>query len=156
MGSIYGGHLVAKTLKEVEGITTVFSLSGGHIDRIYDGCLEYSLRIIDVRHEQAAAMMAHAWSLFGDHPGVCLVTAGPGFTNALTGIVNAALDHVPVVVISGMAPRRDWDRGALQGMNQAAMVQTVVKWSGVCHDIRRIPGPRPARSSVRPAPRGDR
>jgi acetolactate synthase I/II/III large subunit len=139
MGSIYGGHLVAKTLKEIEGITTVFSLSGGHIDRIYDGCLEYGLRIIDVRHEQAAAMMAHAWSIYGGHPGVCLVTAGPGFTNALTGIVNAGLDHVPMVVISGMAPRRDWDRGALQGMNQAAMVQTVVKWSGVCHDIRRIP-----------------
>ena len=84
-------------------------------------------------------MMAHAWSIYGGHPGVCLVTAGPGYTNALTGIVNASLDNVPLVVISGMAPRRDWDRGALQGMNQAAMVQTVVKWSGVCHDIKRIP-----------------
>jgi acetolactate synthase I/II/III large subunit len=139
MGAIYGGHLVAKYLREVEGVSTIFSLSGGHIDRIYDGFLEYDLKIVDVRHEQAAAMMAHAWSIYGNHPGVCLVTAGPGFTNALTGIVNAGLDHAPMVVISGMAPRRDWDRGALQGMNQAGMVQNIIKWSGVCHDIRRIP-----------------
>ena len=60
MGQIYGGHLVAKVLKEVEGVSTVFSLSGGHIDRIYDGFYEYGVRIVDVRHEQAAAMMAHA------------------------------------------------------------------------------------------------
>jgi len=139
MGTISGGHLVAKHLKEVEGVTTVFSLSGGHIDRIYDGCFEYGIRIIDVRHEQAAAMMAHAWSIYGGHAGVCLVTAGPGYTNALTGLVNAGLDNVPLVVISGMAPRRDWDRGALQEMNQAVMVRDVVKWSGVCHDIKRIP-----------------
>ncbi|HAR97752.1 MAG TPA: thiamine pyrophosphate-binding protein [Syntrophus sp. (in: bacteria)] len=139
MGMIYGGHLLAKYLRDVEGVKTVFSLAGGHIDRIYDGFLEYGVRIVDVRHEQAAAMMAHAWSIYGPHAGVCLVTAGPGYTNALTGLVNASLDNVPIVVISGMAPRRDWDRGALQGMNQAAMVQTLVKWSGVCHDIRRIP-----------------
>jgi acetolactate synthase-1/2/3 large subunit len=139
MGQIYGGHLVAKVLKEVEGVSTVFSLSGGHIDRIYDGFFEYGVRIVDVRHEQAAAMMAHAWSVFGDHPGVCLVTAGPGYTNALTGLVNAALDNVPLVLISGTAPVRDWDRGALQEMNQSAMVRSVVKWSGICHDIKRIP-----------------
>ena len=139
MGQIYGGHLVAKVLKEVEGVVTVFSLAGGHIDRIYDGFYEYGVRIVDVRHEQAAAMMAHAWSIFGEHPGVCLVTAGPGFTNALTGLVNAALDNVPLVLISGTAPVRDWDRGALQEMNQSAMVRSVVKWSGVCHDIKRIP-----------------
>ena len=66
MGQIYGGHLVAKVLKEVEGVSTVFSLSGGHIDRIYDGFFEYGIRIVDVRHEQAAAIMAHAWSVFGD------------------------------------------------------------------------------------------
>ena len=139
MGQIYGGHLVAKVLKEVEGVTTVFSLAGGHIDRIYDGFCEYGVRIVDVRHEQAAAMMAHAWSIFGDHPGVCLVTAGPGFTNALTGLVNAALDNVPLILISGTAPVRDWDRGALQEMNQSAMVRSVVKWSGICYDIKRIP-----------------
>jgi len=68
MGEIYGGHLVAKCLRQAEGVSTLFTLAGGHIDRIFDGCLEYGVRVIDVRHEQAAAMMAHAWSIFGDHP----------------------------------------------------------------------------------------
>ncbi|MBW2545055.1 MAG: hypothetical protein JRD43_06245, partial [Deltaproteobacteria bacterium] len=54
MSEIYGGHLVARHLKNVEEIDTIFSLVGGHIDKIYDGCLEHDLKIIDVRHEQAA------------------------------------------------------------------------------------------------------
>ena len=139
MGEIYGGHLVAKYLKEVEGVTTLFALTGGHIDRIFDGCLEYGVKIIDVRHEQAAAMMAHSWSIFRQQPGVCLVTAGPGFTNSLTGLVNAYLDNAPIVLLSGTAPVRDWEKGALQEMNQSDMVKSVVKWSGVCYDTKRIP-----------------
>ncbi len=139
MGEIYGGHLVAKYLKEVEGVTTIFALTGGHIDRIFDGCFEYGVKIIDVRHEQAAAMMAHSWSIFRQQPGVCLVTAGPGFTNSLTGLVNAYLDNAPIVLLSGTAPVRDWEKGALQEMNQSDMVKSVVKWSGVCYDTKRIP-----------------
>jgi acetolactate synthase-1/2/3 large subunit len=139
MGDIFGGHIAAKYLKEVEGIETVFSLPGGHIDRIYDGFLEYGVRIIDVRHEQAAAMMAHAWSIFTGQAGVCLVTAGPGFTNALTGVVNAFLENMPVVIISGIAPVKDWEKGALQDMDQMSMIRPVVKWTARCHDISRIP-----------------
>ncbi len=139
MSEIYGGHLVAKYLKEVEGVTTLFALTGGHIDRIFDGCMEYGLKIIDVRHEQAAAMMAHSWSIFRQQPGVCLVTAGPGFTNSLTGLVNAYLDNAPIVLLSGTAPVRDWGKGSLQEMNQSDMVKSVVKWSGVCYDTKRIP-----------------
>ncbi|MBW1898944.1 MAG: thiamine pyrophosphate-binding protein, partial [Deltaproteobacteria bacterium] len=101
MSEIYGGHLVAKYMKEVEKINTVFTLSGGHIENILDGFTEYNIRTIDVRHEQAAAMMAHAWSIYTETPGVCLVTAGPGFTNALTGIANAYLDNAPLIVLCG-------------------------------------------------------
>ena len=139
MAEIHGGHIVARYLKNVEGIDTVFSLSGGHIDRIYDGFLKYQVRVIDVRHEQAAAMMAHAWSIYTGQPGVCLVTAGPGFTNALTGLVNAYLENAPVVVLSGMAPIRDCGKGSLQEMNQADMIKSTVKWFGVCQNINRIP-----------------
>ncbi|MCK4794319.1 MAG: thiamine pyrophosphate-binding protein, partial [Desulfobacteraceae bacterium] len=139
MGEIYGGHLVAKYLKEVEGIATVFGLCGGHIDRILDGFLEYGVKMIDVRHEQAAVMMAQAWSIFRSQPGICLVTAGPGFTNSLTGLVNAYLDNAPVVLLSGTAPVRDWEKGALQDMKQSDMIKSVVKWSGVCYDAKRIP-----------------
>ena len=138
MAEIYGGHLVAKYLKEVEKVGTVFALSGGHIQQI-DGFTEYRIRAIDVRHEQAAAMMAHAWSIYTGEPGVCLVTAGPGFTNALTGLVNAYLDKAPLVVLCGRSPLRDDLKGALQEMNQVDMVKPVVKWYGTCYDAKRIP-----------------
>jgi acetolactate synthase-1/2/3 large subunit len=139
MSELYGGHIVAKYLKEIEGVGAVFSLSGGHIDRIYDGFHEFGVRLIDVRHEQAAAMMAHAWSIYSGNPGVCLVTAGPGFTNTLTGIVNAYQENAPVVVLSGTAPLRDRGLGALQEINQVDMIKSTVKWYGICQDVKRIP-----------------
>lgn len=139
MGEVHGGRIVAEYLKEVEGIDTVFALSGGHIAPIFDGCLDLGVRIIDVRHEQAAVMMAHSWSIFKGKPGVCLVTAGPGFTNSLTGVVNAFMENVPVVIISGMVAIRDLDKGALQDMDQQGMIKPVVKWAGRCHETKRIP-----------------
>jgi acetolactate synthase-1/2/3 large subunit len=139
MPAISGGHLVAKYLKEVENIDIVFTISGGHIESILDGLTEYRIRTVDVRHEQAAAMMAHAWSIYTNRPGVCLVTAGPGFTNSLTGIVNAYLDKAPLVVLCGRHPLRDDLKGALQEMNQIDMVKPATKWSATCFDTRRIP-----------------
>ena len=139
MAAIFGGHVVARYLRQIEGVDIVFALSGGHIDRIFDGMLEYGIRIIDVRHEQAAAMMAQAFSIYTGRPGVCLVTAGPGFTNALTGVANAFLDNIPMVLLTGTAPIRDWDKGALQEMNQADMIKPISKWAGRCHDPKRIP-----------------
>lgn len=139
MRKISGGHLVAKYMQEVEKVQTVFTLSGGHIENILDGFTEYGIKTIDVRHEQAAAMMAHAWSIYNNEPGVCLVTAGPGFTNALTGIANAHLDNAPLVVLGGRHPLRDDLTGALQEMNQVDMVKPITKWCATCFDVKRIP-----------------
>lgn len=139
MGKIHGGHLAAKYMKEIQQVRMVFTISGGHIENILDGLNIYGIRTIDVRHEQAAAMMAHAWSIYTGEPGVCLVTAGPGFTNALTGIVNAYLDNAPMVVLCGRHPLRDDLKGALQEMNQIDMVKPVTKWCATCYDIKRIP-----------------
>ncbi len=139
MSTINGGHLVAKYLKEAEDVTHIFTLSGGHIENILDGLTEYRIKAIDVRHEQAAAMMAHAWSVYTNKPGICLVTAGPGFTNSLTGIANAHLENVPLVVLCGRAPIREDLKGALQEMNQIDMVKPVTKWCATCYDIKRIP-----------------
>ena len=139
MSEIYGGHLAAKYMKEVEHVDMVFTISGGHIESILDGFTEYNIRTIDVRHEQAAAMMAHAWSIYKNEPGVCLVTAGPGFSNALTGIANAYLDNAPMVVLCGRHPLRDDLTGALQEMNQIDMVKPVTKWCATCYDTKRIP-----------------
>ena len=139
MSQIYGGHIAAKYMKEVERVETVFTLSGGHIENLLDGLNVYDISAIDVRHEQAAAMMAHAWSIYNNKPGVCLVTAGPGFTNALTGIANAFLDSAPLVVLCGRHPLRDDNTGALQEMNQIDVVKPITKWSATCYDIKRIP-----------------
>ncbi|MCD6585285.1 MAG: thiamine pyrophosphate-binding protein [Desulfobacteraceae bacterium] len=139
MAEIFGGHLVAKYLKEVEKVSTVFTISGGHIENILDGFTEYNIRTIDVRHEQAAAMMAHAWSIYKNEPGVCLVTAGPGFTNAITGIANAYLDNMPLVVLCGRHPMRDDQTGALQEMNQIDVVRPITKWCATCYETKRIP-----------------
>ena len=139
MANIKAGHLVARYLKEVEKTDIVFGISGGHIESILDGFTEYGIRTIDVRHEQAAAMMAHAWSVYTGRPGVCFLTAGPGFTNGLTGIVNAYLDNAPVIVLCGRHPLRDDLKGALQEMNQIDMVKPVTKWAATCYDAKRIP-----------------
>jgi len=137
--TITGGHLAAKYLKEIEAVSHVFTISGGHIENLLDGLNQYGITTIDVRHEQAAAMMAHAWSVYTNTPGVCLVTAGPGFTNALTGIANAHLENVPLVVLCGRHPLRDDLKGALQEMNQVDMVKPVTKWCATCYDVRRVP-----------------
>jgi acetolactate synthase-1/2/3 large subunit len=139
MAMINGGHLVGKYLKEVEKVEMVFGISGGHLESILDGFTEYKIRTIDVRHEQAAAMMAHAWFVYTGKPGVCFLTAGPGFTNGLTGIANAYLDNAPLVVLCGRSPLRDDLKGALQEMNQIEAVRPMTKWAATCYDIKRIP-----------------
>jgi len=139
MAMINGGHLVGKYLKEVEKVEMVFGISGGHLESILDSFTEYKIRTIDVRHEQAAAMMAHAWSVYTGKPGVCFLTAGPGFTNGLTGIANAYLDNAPLIVLCGRSPLRDDLKGALQEMNQIEAVRPMTKWAATCYDIKRIP-----------------
>ena len=139
MAKINGGHLAVKYLKEVENVDTVFGISGGHIESLLDGFTEYGVRTIDVRHEQAAVMAGEAWSIYTGQTGVCFLTAGPGFTNGLTGIVNAHLDNVPLVVLCGRHPLRDDLKGALQETNQIDMIKPVTKWAATCYDPRRIP-----------------
>ncbi len=139
MSGINGGHLAAKYLKEIEKVELVFGISGGHIESLLDGFTEYGIRTMDVRHEQAAVMAAHAWSVYAGQTGVCFLTAGPGFTNGLTGIANAYLENSPLVVLCGRHPLRDDLTGALQEMNQIDMVKPVTKWAATCYDTRRIP-----------------
>jgi len=100
MTEISGGHLVARALK-AEGVEAIFTLCGGHIIDIYDGCLDEGIRIIDVRHEQAAAHAADAWTRVTGKPGVAVVTAGLGTTDTVTGIANAFLAQTPMLVIGG-------------------------------------------------------
>ncbi len=137
MGMIHGGWLVAKTLKR-EGVEVVFTLSGGHIAGIYDGCVREGIRVVDTRHEQAAVHAAEGWAKSTRKPGVALLTAGPGVTDGVTGVANAYLAGSPVLVIGGAAPLSLWDRGALQEMNQVDLLRPITKWTRTVHETARL------------------
>jgi acetolactate synthase-1/2/3 large subunit len=134
---IHGGWLVAKILKR-EGVEVVFTLSGGHIAGIYDGCVREGIRVVDTRHEQAAVHAAEGWAKCTRKPGVALLTAGPGVTDGVTGVANAYLANSPVLVIGGAAPLGLWDRGALQEMNQIDLLRPITKWARTVHETARL------------------
>lgn len=138
MATVEGGALVAKTLREL-GVTEIFSLSGGHINPVYKACSEFGIRIIDTHHEQGASMAADAYGRVGRKPGVCLVTAGPGFTNTVTGIAGAYLANSPLMVISGRSGVEENDRLSLQEIDQQAMAAPITKWARTVFDTRRLP-----------------
>ena len=110
---VHGGMLIAKALKR-EGVEVVFTLSGGHIAAIYDGCVREGIRVMDTRHEQVAVHAAEGWAKVTRRPGVALLTAGPGVTDGVTGIANAYQNGSPVLIFGGAAPVEQVDRGALQ------------------------------------------
>src|SRR5438045_2830054 len=134
---IHGGWQVAKILKR-EGVEVVFTLSGGHIAGIYDGCIREGIGVIDTRHEQAAVHAAEGWTKCTRKPGVALLTAGPGVTDGVTGVANAYLAGSPVLVIGGAAPLGLWDRGALQEMNQIDLLRPITKWARTVHETARL------------------
>ena len=137
MGMIHGGWIVAKILKR-EGVEVVFTLSGGHIAAIYDGCKREGIRVVDTRHEQAAVHAAEGWAKCTRTPGVAILTAGPGVTDGVTGVANAYLAGSPVLVIGGAAPLSLWDRGALQEMNQIDLLRPITKWARTVHETTRL------------------
>jgi acetolactate synthase I/II/III large subunit len=137
MGLIHGGWLVAKILKR-EGVEVVFTLSGGHVAGIYDGCIREGIRVVDTRHEQAAVHAAEGWAKVTRKPGVALLTAGPGVTDGITGVANAYLAGSPVLVIGGAAPQGLWDRGALQEMGQIDLLRPITKWARSVHETSRL------------------
>ncbi len=96
--SAHGGRLVARRLK-AHGVTTLFTLSGGHLFSIYDGCREEGIRVVDVRHEQTATFAAEGWAKATREPGVAALTAGPGVTNAMSAMGSALMNNSPLVVL---------------------------------------------------------
>jgi acetolactate synthase-1/2/3 large subunit len=137
-GPRHGGDLIAETLKAA-GVSHLFTLSGGHIAPIYDGCVRQGIRIVDFRHEQAAVHAADGWARVTLEPGVAAVTAGPGVTDAVTGIANARYANSPVLVLSGKNPIVEFEMGSLQEMDQVTLVSSITKWAKTCYDVRRLP-----------------
>jgi acetolactate synthase I/II/III large subunit len=138
MAELTGGELVAKVLKQA-AVDHVFTLCGGHILPIYDGCLTEGIRVIDMRHEQAAAHAADAYARLRRGLGAALVTAGPGVTDAVTGVANAFAARSPLLLIGGAAPLGLRGLGALQEMEQVALLRPITKGAWSVSETRQIP-----------------
>src|SRR5438309_3543658 len=122
----HGGRIVAKVLKS-RGVTHLFTLSGGHLFSIYDGCRSEGIEIVDVRHEQPAAFAAEGWAKVTRTLGVCALTAGPGITNGMSAIASASQNQSPVLVLGGRAPQFRWGQGSLQEIDHVPFVRPLVK-----------------------------
>lgn len=138
MKTITGGQLSAEALIQKE-IEYIFTLSGGHITPIYQYLEDSPVTLFDTRHEQSAVFMAEAWGRMTRKVGVAMVTAGPGFTNALTAVASARLANTPLVLISGSVGIESIEKLDLQDMQQQSIIAPMVKRSLVCHRTERIP-----------------
>ena len=134
---VSGGHLVAKALK-AEGVDTIFTLCGGHIIDIYDGCLDEGIRIVDVRHEQTAAHAADGYARQTGKLGCVVTTAGPGCTNAVTGIATAFRSESPVLHIGGQSSLTQHKMGSLQDLPHVDMMAPITKFSAGVFSTERV------------------
>jgi acetolactate synthase-1/2/3 large subunit len=124
--AVHGGRLVARRLA-AHGVTKLFTLSGGHLFSVYDGCREEGIDIVDVRHESCAAFAAEGWAKVTRRVGVAALTAGPGVTNGVSAITSAYLNGSPVCIIGGRAPHARWGVGSLQELDHVPIVASVTK-----------------------------
>jgi acetolactate synthase-1/2/3 large subunit len=134
---ISGGHLVAKALK-AEGIEVIYTLCGGHIIDIYDGCVDEGIAIIDVRHEQVAAHAADGHARVTGTAGCAVVTAGPGTTDAVTGVANAFRAESPMLLIGGQGALNQHKMGSLQDLPHVEMMAPITKFAATVPHVSRI------------------
>src|SRR3984893_1206792 len=126
--TVNAGHLIARRLR-ASGIDTIFTLSGGHLFSIYDGCRAENIRLIDTRHEQTAAFAAEGWSKVTRVPGVAALTAGPGVTNGMSAMAAAQQNQSPLVVLGGRAPAQRWGMGSLQEIDHVPFVAPLARFA---------------------------
>jgi acetolactate synthase-1/2/3 large subunit len=127
----HGGLLAARSLARA-GVDTLFTLSGGHLFSLYDGCVKEGIRLIDVRHEQTAVFAAEAWAKVTRRPGVAALTAGPGITNGVSAITTAHFAGAPLLVLGGRAPQARWGQGSLQELDHVPILAPVTKRAETC------------------------
>ena len=136
-GVVSGGHLVARALRS-EGVDTIFTLCGGHIIDIYDGCIDEGIKVVDVRHEQVAAHAADGYARQTGRLGCVVTTAGPGCTNAVTGIATAFRSESPVLHIGGQAAQTQHRMGGLQDLPHVDMMRPITKFSSTVASTERV------------------
>src|ERR671931_2697562 len=135
---VHGGRLVAQRLAAY-GVSKLFTLSGGHLFSIYDGCREEGIDLVDVRHEQAAAFAAEGWAKATRRVGVCALTAGPGVTNGMSAIAGALMNASPMLALGGRAPAGRWGMGSLQEIDHVPFVAPLTKLARTAEATADIP-----------------
>jgi thiamine pyrophosphate-dependent acetolactate synthase large subunit-like protein len=138
MTELTGSEILAKALRN-EGVDHLFFLLGGPMVAAEAACIAQGIRLIDVRHEQAAAMMGQAYSRLLNKPSVCMAASGPGVINLATGLANALIDCCPVIAMGGSSPIGKFGRQVFQEIDQVEIMRGCVKWAERVHNIKRIP-----------------
>jgi acetolactate synthase-1/2/3 large subunit len=137
LAKVTGGRLAIRALKK-EGVEVIFALSGGHLEPYFQACLDEGIRLIDVRHEQAAAVAAEGWARVTGKPGIAMGTAGPGVVNLITGIWNAYQCKVPTLIFGGKSALYEFDLGSAQDCDSLNLVESITKWRGTALDTKRV------------------
>jgi acetolactate synthase I/II/III large subunit len=137
--AFHAGRLIARRLK-ASGIDAVFTLSGGHLFSIYDGCRSEGIRLIDTRHEQTAAFAAEGWSKVTRQPGVAALTAGPGVTNGMSAMAAAQQNSSPLLVLGGRAPAQRWGMGSLQEIDHVPFVAPLTRFAATAPSAEAVSG----------------
>ncbi len=135
---INGSEIVARALKQ-QGVDMFFFIMGAPMLAVESAAIRHGIRGIDVRHEQAGAMAAHAYARLRNRPGVCMAASGPATANLVTGLAHAWADCVPVLALGGSSPTATSGQGVFQEIDQMAMMQCCTKWSARAHQAHRIP-----------------
>ena len=135
--TVHAGRLIARRLR-ASGIDTMFTLSGGHLFSIYDGCRSEGIRLIDTRHEQTAAFAAEGWSKVTRVPGVVALTAGPGVTNGMSAMGAASQNQSPMVVLGGRAPALRWGMGSLQEIDHVPFVAPLTRYAATAESAAAV------------------
>lgn len=151
----HGGQAVSGALKAL-GVSKVFTLSGGHIFPIFDGCVKDEIELVDVRHEQSAVFAAEAWARLKRELGVAAVTAGPGVTNAMSPLAQAAFNDASVLVLAGRAPMFRWGQGSLQEMDHVPFVDPIAPAKTITSTEEVAAGVLAAAAEALSAPAGPR
>src|SRR5438093_2094394 len=138
MATLTGSDILAKSLVS-QGMDTLFYIMGGPMIETEAAIIKLGARAIDTRHEQAASLMAHAYSRITRKPGVCMGASGPGATNLVTGVANAFVDAAPMIAVGGSSPRVFYEMEAFQEIDQLAVFEPITKWAARIYDTKRIP-----------------
>src|ERR1700678_944243 len=133
-----GAHALAAARRY--GVTTLFTLSGGHVFPLYDAAVKTDppLRLVDVRHEQTAVFAAEATARLTRTAGLAAVTAGPGVTNSVSAVTTAWFNGAPVVLLAGRAPDYRWGAGSLQEIDHPPLLAPVTKRAWTEHDTAKV------------------